>query len=148
MKKYSSDYTVNCPAHLTGVVDRRLREHLMSKLKAEGYSVSAEQLHLLFHVYEEDGISQKKLGELTNKSKIATVKAINLLEKNNLVVRVQDSDDLRNNNVYLTPLGKKIKQPLLDLVDQNTENAFRGLGDEEIEAYKQTLRKILKNIGS
>jgi DNA-binding MarR family transcriptional regulator len=148
MNKISKDYTVNCPAHLTGVVDRILRDALLKKLRAEGYSVSGEQLHLLFFIFDEDGISQKKLGELSRKSKIATVKAINLLEKNNLVVRIQDTEDLRNNKVYLTPLGKKIKKPLLKIVDQNTEEAFRGMSSDEIEAYKQTLRKIMKNIKS
>lgn len=146
MKKSSNDYTLNCPAHLTGVVDRRMRDVLMRRLRAAGYNMSGEQLHLLFYVFEEDGIGQKRLGELTKKSKIATVKAINLLEKNNLVVRIQDTEDLRNNNVYLTPLGKKIKEPLLAQVDQNTEEVFAGIDSEEIEAFKQTLKKMLKNI--
>jgi DNA-binding MarR family transcriptional regulator len=146
MSKFGDDYTLDCPAHLTSVVDRRMRDCLKRKLQDGGFNLSGEQLHVLFYVFAEDGISQKRVGEFTRKSKIATVKAINLLERSNLVVRIPDANDLRNNKIYLTPLGKTVREPLLDLVDQNTEEVFKGISPEEITAYKQTLKKILKNV--
>lgn len=146
MKTKNKNFTDDCPAHLTGLVDKHLREALLKRLKKEGYDLSGEQLNLLFYVFENDGISQKTLTESSKKKKFSAVKTINQLELKNIVVRIQQSDDLRNNYIYLTPLGKNLKGPLLELVEAHRTEVFNGVSDNNMALYKHILRQMMKNI--
>ncbi len=139
-------YPENCPAYLTGVADRYLREGLMKKFKQAECNISGEQWHILMFLYRDDGLTQKNLCQLTGKSKVSVVKAVNLLEINNLAVRIQSENDLRSKKVYLTPKGKKLEESLLALSNENLQKAFEGLSLEDIEGYKKNLRKIIANM--
>lgn len=139
------EYTQQCPLYLTGVVNKHLREGLVKNLKNVGLNLSHQQVHLLLYLFEEDGISQKRLPELTRMNKISIVKALNLLEANNLAFRVQNDVDQRNKNIFLTAEGKKLKDAVHKVIDEHRAAVFKGLTEEEILAYEIVLRKILKN---
>ncbi|WED23367.1 MarR family transcriptional regulator [Vibrio sp. JC009] len=140
-----NSYTSDCPLYLTGVADKHLREALAKRVREQGLNVSHQQIHLLLYLFQEDGISQKRLSELTKMTKISIVKAINLLEANNLAVRIPRSDDQRNKDVYLTPEGKRIKETIYRTIDAHRASVFEGISPEEAEAFKVTLKKMLKN---
>lgn len=142
------EYTRHCPLYLTGVINKHLREGLIKILKQAGYSVSSQQVHLLLYLFEEDGISQKRLSELTKMNKISVVKALNLLESNNLAVRVPSSEDQRNKNIYLSNAGKQLKEPLRGAIHLHKEKVFAGINGDEIEVYKTVLNKMLRNMNT
>ena len=141
-----NSYTDDCPLYLTGVADKHLREGLAKRVRDQGLNVSSQQIHLLLYLFQEDGISQKRLSELTKMTKISIVKAINLLEANKLAVRVQRSDDQRNKDVYLTAEGHLIKDTVYRTIDQHKASVFEGISAEEADAFKTTLKKMLKNV--
>jgi DNA-binding MarR family transcriptional regulator len=145
MNDLNKYYPHNCPAYLTGIVDRYLRERIVAKFQKAGYNISGEQWHILMFLYLNNGLSQKELCQLTGKSKVSIVKTIHLLEANNLAVRIQSENDLRYKRVYLTHKGKKLEAELLALVKESSDGAFKGLSNREMEDYKKTLRKILDN---
>ncbi|TCS43705.1 MarR family winged helix-turn-helix transcriptional regulator [Reinekea marinisedimentorum] len=140
------EYTLDCPHYLTGVIHKHLREGLEKNLKNEGFYLSHQQIHLLLYLFEEDGISQKRLSELTRMNKISIVKALNLLEANNLAFRVQNDVDQRNKNIFLTAEGKKLKVPVRRIINQHRAAVFSGITEEEADIYKTVLRKMLKNM--
>jgi DNA-binding MarR family transcriptional regulator len=141
-----NSYTADCPLYLTGVADKHLREGLAKRVREQGLNVSSQQIHLLLYLFQEDGISQKRLSELTKMTKISIVKAINLLEANKLAIRVQRSDDQRNKDVFLTTEGHQIKETVYRTIDQHKASVFEGISAEEAEAFKTTLKKMLKNV--
>jgi DNA-binding MarR family transcriptional regulator len=140
------EYTLDCPHYLTGVINKHLKESLVKNVKKEGLNLSNQQIHLLLYLFEEDGLSQKRLSELTRMNKISIVKALNLLEANNLAFRVQDHVDQRNKNIFLTAEGKNLKAPIHQVIDQHRAAVFKGISGEEAEIYKTVLRKMLKNL--
>lgn len=140
------EYTLDCPHYLTGVINKHLKEGLVKNIKGEGFNLSNQQIHLLLYLFEEDGISQKRLSELTLMNKISIVKALNLLEANNLAFRVQNDVDLRNKNIFLTTEGKKLKAPIHEAIDHHRASVFEGISEEEAQVYKSVLRKMLKNM--
>ena len=140
------EYTTSCPLYLTGVINKHLQEGLVKILKNDGLNISSQQVHLLLYIFEEDGVSQKRLSELTKMNKISVVKALNLLESNNFAVRIPNNDDQRNKNIYLTHEGKKIKQPVLDAIERHRKSVFAEVSHEETEIYKKVLNKMLKNM--
>jgi MarR family transcriptional regulator, organic hydroperoxide resistance regulator len=144
--KSSKYYPFDCPAYLTGVADRYMRERLMKKFREEGYNISGEQWHILMFLYQEDGLTQKELCQRMGKSKVSVVKAIDLLETNNLAVRIQSEKDLRTKKVFLTPKGQKMEAPILKIAYGNIAEMLKGLSPEEIDIYIKILNKIITNI--
>jgi DNA-binding MarR family transcriptional regulator len=142
------EYTDNCPAFLTNIVGNYLHQELTNKLSESELNLSKQQLRILFYLYDEDGISQKQLLESIQLSKISLVKMINDLEEANIVVRVPSENDMRMNRIYLTPLGKKLKAPLLSLIDQHKKEVFKGFSQQEIDLYVSMLQRIVGNIVS
>jgi DNA-binding MarR family transcriptional regulator len=141
-------YTEDCPAFLTNLAGNYLHEGLSLKLGEVDHSISKHQLRILFYLYEEDGLEQKRLRELIKLSKISLVKILNELEQANIVVRVPSENDMRNNRIFLTSLGKNLKNQLLDLVDQHKRNVFKGFSQKEIEIYRSMLKRMIGNMTS
>lgn len=135
-----------CPAYLTGVADRYMRERLMKRFRQEGLNISGEQWHTLMYLYLEDGLTQKELCQRMGKSKVSVVKAIDLLEANNLAVRIQSENDLRTKRIFLTSKGKKMEASILEIANRNVEEMLKGLGPDEVDLYKKTLKNIIANI--
>lgn len=144
----SYEYTRECPHYLTGVIHKHLKAGLVKNLKNEGFNLSNQQILLLLHLFEEDGVNQKRLSELTMMNKISIAKALNLLEANGLAKRVQDDVDQRNKNIYLTEEGKDLKAPLREVIDQHRLSVFKDIRPEEAEIYKTILKKMLRNMTS
>lgn len=140
------EYTDNCPAFLTNITGNHLHADLAKELELAGYTLPKQQLRILFYLYEENGIEQKRLCERIKLSKISLVKLINDLEAANIVVRVPSENDMRHNRIFLTSLGKKLKTPLLTLVDEHKRKIFDGFSPEEIELYRSMLKRMIHNL--
>lgn len=144
MKKYTDD----CPAFMTNMVGNSLHVGLTKMLVEAGFTFSKQHLRILFYLYEEDGLEQKRILELIKLSKISLVKILNDLEEANIVVRVQSERDMRNNRIFLTSLGKKHRAQLLDLVDQHKSLVFTDFSPEEVDLYQSMLLRMFKNMES
>lgn len=140
------NYTEKCPAYLTNTAGNYLHDSLSLVLDEAGYTLSKPQLRILLYLYEEDGLEQKLLRENVKLSKISVIKIINDLEEDNLVVRIPSENDMRNNRIFLTPLGKKLKSPLHALLDIHRNYIFAGFSEEELALYKKFLQRIIKNL--
>ena len=139
------NYTDNCPAFLTNIAGNYLSESLIRTLENSGYNLTKHESRILFYLYEKDGREQKQLRELIKLSKISLVKIINSLEEKNIVIRIPSENDARNNRIFLTSLGKKLREPLLGLIDEQRSKLFKGFNDEEIEIYIQFVQRLIKN---
>lgn len=143
-----STCTNDSPAFLTNMAGNYLHEQLTKKLAESEFPVSKQQLRILFYLYEEDGIEQKRIKDYIKLSKISLVNIINGLEELNLVVRVPSETDMRNNRLFLTSLGKKLKLPLQAIVDEHRAVIFKGFSSEEMELYVSMLKRIIHNVTS
>lgn len=146
MTRDLGDYIDNCPAHLTNIAGNKLHDGLSNLLEEGGYTLSKPQIRILLYLFQQDGLEQKHLRNLIKLSKISVVKIINKLEEENLVLRVPNENDLRNNRLYLTPLAKKMKEPLLDLIDLHKSTAFKDISSADLNIFKSVLKKMLSNM--
>jgi DNA-binding MarR family transcriptional regulator len=140
-----NSYTDDCPLYLTGVADKQLREGLARRIRARGLPVTTQQIQILLYLFEQDGLSQKRLSEVTRMNKVSLAKVLNRMEVSDLTRRVHDSDDQRNKNVFLTATGKAMRDDIHDTIDRHRESAFQGISADEAKAFKVTLNKLLKN---
>ncbi|MHB9074236.1 MAG: MarR family winged helix-turn-helix transcriptional regulator [Desulfobaccales bacterium] len=125
-----------------------LKSALQRCFKENGYEITAEQWAIIRHLGEEDGLSQREIGEKASKDKPNITRMLDALEKKHLIFRAPDSRDRRKYCIYLTKEGKHLKSRLLPLTRSLRERATQNLPQTEIELLKLTLNKIYQNIGN
>ena len=97
-------------------------------------------------LWEEDGLTQRELSERVRMKGPTTVAAVNRLEKRGLVKRVNNVDDGRMINVYLTDKERKIYDLVMPEVEAMNCQGVTDLSLEEQEQLKGLLRSLRGNI--
>jgi len=124
-----------------------LKSALQRRFKENGFEITAEQWVIMRHLWEEEGLSQREIGEKAAKDKPNITRMLDALEKKRLIFRQPDPRDRRKFCVYLTKEGKQLHERLLPLAQTLREQVTRGLSRPEIDRVKETLSKINRNIG-
>jgi len=133
--------------YLINLEAQRLKYELHQTFQAKGYDVTPEQWAVLNRLWEQDGLSQVDLAERTFKDKPGTTRILNLLEKKGIVVRRPDESDGRVLRVFLTRIGKDLKDKLIPCAQEVLAKSGKNLSKEELVQFKLTLNQILRNLG-
>ena len=132
--------------YLINLAAQRLKYELHQAFQARGYDITPEQWAVLNRLWEEDGLSQVELAERTFKDKPGTTRILTLLEKKGVVVRRADESDGRVQRVFLTKIGKDLKEKLIPCAQEVLTKSGRNLSKEDIAKFKVTLNQILSNL--
>lgn len=112
----------------------------------EPYDLTREQWPVLAMLWEEEGVSQNKIGAYLCKDQPTITRIIDRLEKKRLVKRVTNTRDRRAYRIFLTEEGKQLNEVLPKLVDDLLKRARAGLTEEQVAALKQALPTIAGNL--
>jgi DNA-binding MarR family transcriptional regulator len=132
--------------YLINLAAQRLKYELHQAFQARGYDITPEQWAVLNRLWEEDGLSQVELAERTFKDKPGTTRILTLLEKKGVVVRRTDESDGRVQRVFLTKIGKDLKEKLIPCAQEVLMKSGRNLTKEDVAKFKVTLNQILSNL--
>jgi DNA-binding MarR family transcriptional regulator len=124
-----------------------LKSALQRCFKENGFEITAEQWVIMRHLWEEEGLSQREIGEKAAKDKPNITRMLDALEKKRLIFRQPDPRDRRKFCVYLTKEGKQLHERLQPLAQSLRQQITRSLSQPEIDRIKETLIKINRNIG-
>lgn len=113
-------------------------------LKEQGFDITPEQCGILTLLREEEGLSQKEIGNILFKDKPNISRMLDILERKRLILR--RSTDRRKYSVFLTEEGKQLIEEVLPIKMQLVAKAFKGLLAREIETLESILNKIYRNI--
>lgn len=131
---------------LTGRIPLLLNRFLSQKLKSEKIDLTREQWSVLAVLWKTDGCSQQIIADATNRDKPGITRLIDNLAKEGYVIRKNDEKDRRLNLIFLTSKGKKIKEPVMKVVDETIEQATKGLNDDQIIVIRNAFQVIYENI--
>ena len=124
-----------------------LKSALQRFFKENGYEITAEQWGIIRHLWEEEGLSQREIGEKASKDKPNITRMHDALEKKRFIFRQPDPRDRRKYCIYLTKEGRQLHERLFPLAQHLREKAIQNLAQQEINLLKATLNKIYRNIG-
>ena len=119
---------------------------LRRALQTAGCEVTPEQINLMSKLYNNEGVTQTRLGELAYKDRHNTTRILNLLEGHGYVERRPDEADKRVYRLFLTDSGREIYETLVPLLREHLSKAFKGIPSEEIESTRQVLDRIFANL--
>lgn len=133
---------------LSGKISGLISRAFFKGFSSEGIDITPEQWSILSCLWENDKVIQQVICDLTEKDKPSVTRLINKLEKKELVKRVSDPSDGRNNLIHLTPKGIALKQKTTDIVHEIVNHSLEGISDSELSIAKNVLLQIMWNLKS
>ena len=104
------------------------------------------QENLVYRLAVEEGVSQTQLAGSLCLDTSTVTKMLARLERDGVIERRSDADDARILRVYLTPHGKALVQPVLDVWRKMEERITHGMSEAEILLLRRLLLHIQSNL--
>jgi DNA-binding MarR family transcriptional regulator len=117
---------------------------LQPRIAREGVSIG--MWFALRMLWDEDGMTQRELGERVGINGPTMVSAINSMERAGLVKRVQNRADRRKINIFLTERGRNLKRKLWPMAAEVLALALSGLTRNQVYALNKMLMQIRLNL--
>lgn len=110
------------------------------------YNIKMSHLHLLHHIYSNEGINQSELAEKMGLDKITITKQIDKLVKEGYLLQKTDREDRRFNRIYTTSLAKKNHNEFKKIIDNVNNTILKGFNDNEKENIQNHLDLMSNNV--
>jgi DNA-binding MarR family transcriptional regulator len=121
-----------------------IKAAMQRTLKEKGFDITPEQCGILNLLREEEGLSQREIGNILFKDKPNVSRMLDALERKRLISR--QAKDRRRYSIFLTEAGKELIEEIHPIGLQLLEKAIHGLLAREIESLESTLNKIYENV--
>lgn len=127
---------------------KAFREKLNQNFAKAGHDVTSEQWRILRCLWQKDGQRQQDLADVVNKDKTCITRIIDSMEKRDLVVRIPDRLDRRQNLIYLTNKGKKLQEELMQIFINTSIEAQKSIDPEQLSIFRKVLEEIYNNLNN
>ncbi len=117
---------------------------LQPRIAREGVSIG--MWFVLRMLWDEDGMTQRELGERVGINGPTMVAALNSMERAGLVKRVQNRKDRRKINVFLTARGRQLKNKLWPMAAEVLGIGLAGLSANQVQSLTKMLAQIRGNL--
>lgn len=119
-----------------------IRAEINSAFQRNGLNVTSEQWGVLKCLWQKEGISQTEIAEKVNKDKASVTRILDIMQKNNLILRCNDEHDRRSYRIFLTEDGKKLESKLKPIVHAANRHIYKNLNENEIQELQKLLLKL------
>lgn len=146
-REVSLDHYVKPGDSIGGLVRevyRSFTRSLQVRILREGATIG--MWFVLRALWEEDGMTQRELGQRASINGPSIVTQLNALERAGFVERVPNKKDRRKINVFLTKRGHQLKQKLWPMAAEVNALALRHITGETADTLANTLTQILRNL--
>ncbi len=128
------------------LVHSRFKQYITSFFQKEGYNITPEQFLILDTLWDEGIMSQQKIANSILKDKNSVVKLIDGLEKKNLVKRIADKEDRRQNLIELTPYAKEIQEGVTSSAMEAVDLIIKDISRQDLYIFIKVLTKMAENM--
>ncbi|MCB0554920.1 MAG: MarR family transcriptional regulator [Phaeodactylibacter sp.] len=125
---------------------RLLANEVRRRADMDSLGLQSQHMGILVDLWQQDGVRQQDLAVSTIKDKGTIARALDALERDNVLVRVPDPADKRTNRIYLTHKGKMLKELLLPQAREVEADVLAGLSEDDLQACKRVLVHIYRKL--
>lgn len=131
-------------AHLTRLAARSFSRSLQIRLAEHGIAFG----HWVFLriLWQEDGLSQRRLSELANLTEPTTHAALQKLEQLEYIIRRNLPGNRRRLHAFLTEAGRDLRARLEPLAVEVNDVALAGVVEEDQAILRRVLTQIITNL--
>lgn len=129
------------------LVHNRFKQHFTTLFQKKGYNITPEQFLVMDALWNNGArMSQQQIADTIIKDKNSVVKLIDGLEKKELVKRVANVDDRRQNLIELTPTGKEIEGNVKEIAIKAVGTIIKGIEEQQLHIFINVLTKMARNM--
>ncbi len=129
-----------------GMAHHRMFHLLTRTFQKEGFDLTFEQFILLKIINANEGISQQELANFMDRDKTSITRAINILEDNHKVIRINLKDDRRKKGIYLTKEGRILLEKILPKFLEIKSELEKGFNKKEISNTVDLLKRLVNRV--
>lgn len=119
-----------------------LKQYYIQKIKEQQLDITYEMLQVLATLWKKERMNQQDIAVAIQKNKASVTPLIDNLCKRNLVKRVSDPNDRRNNLIELTPKGDAYRE-LLNPVQQDLYQVIlKEITPQKVSEVTELLEKL------
>ena len=97
-------------------------------------------------LWQEDGLTQRRLSALAGMTEPTTAAALRAMEEAGYVTRRQARENRKNLYVRLTARGRALERKLVPLAEEVNKIAVRGVAAADVAATRRALVAIAENL--
>lgn len=116
--------------------------------RAQALSLTLPQCRALLHLENNEGVSQKRLSELTELDPMTLVRILDRMEADGWVQRRFDPTDRRAHTLWLTPRSKPVLEHISHLIAETRAETLHGLSNEERNKLIELLERAHSNLSA
>ena len=134
--------------YMLGKSLRVFRNQLAFEFKEKEIELTFDQFVILHLLNSNCDLIQQDLANQLQKDKSIIVRQINGLLGNQYVVRLTNKEDKRKKNLILTKKGFEVLNQMKEIASELSTKLLTGVSENELETFRNVLRKIQKNGGA
>mgnify|MGYP002855214753 CR=1 FL=1 len=128
-------------------VNGKIHRAISNKCRDNNLDITPVQGRLLMFISEHDDVSATDiLDELKSVNKSTLSEILNLMEKNNLINRIESKLDSRRKLIVLTNKSKEVVKHMKENFNSINEIALTGVSDKDKVIFKKVLEQIGRNM--
>lgn len=108
--------------------------------------ITVDQWVLLKIIDEYQPISQRELADRSNRDPASITRTLDILEKNDIIIRKAIPDNRRQYHVELTTHGSSFVKENMKMISRHREKSIQGFSDRQLSQLKSMLIKIQENM--
>lgn len=125
-------------------ISGRIFEKLLSNAGVDAFN--GAQGRILYVLWQEDNIPIAELSKKTGLAKTTLTSMLDRMEESGLLLRIFDKTNRRQIRIVLTDQARSLSGKYDKVSQEMNEIYYAGFSDDEIIAFENTLRRILKNL--
>jgi DNA-binding MarR family transcriptional regulator len=145
----SNTYILQRPSQtIFYTIERAIKEYRkfgQNQINEKIKDITIDQALVLFFITDQPELSQSEIGDIIFKDNASISRMIELMIKNDYLIRKMNSKDRRKFKLAPSVKGKRVFADLKKIIAKNRETALRDISEIEILQLFQTLNKIINN---
>lgn len=129
-----------------GDLNMLIFKRISEKYKRFGYDITPVHGSIIKAIYDNGNLCQKDIEQFVSCNKSTLSSILDTMEKNDLIKRVEDSNDSRKKVIYLTDKAVEI----VDIVEDDRnyiENLLeKSISKDELISFCNVLSKFIENL--
>lgn len=124
---------------------RSIKDNINNHFKEQRYDISYEQWEVINVVSENEGLTQIQIAKISGKEPASICRTIKYLCKKDILEKVKDKNNKRNNRIFLTDKGRLLSYNARLCLDSVSKNYLSNIYDREVNMLIKLLERIQNN---
>jgi DNA-binding MarR family transcriptional regulator len=113
--------------------------------RARSISRTLPQCKVLVRLEDNEGVSQARLGEISELDPMTMVRIVDRMEADGLLERRPDPEDRRARCMYLTAKGRSLLDEVWRLAEETRAEVFAGVTRADRDVFMKVLQQLHGN---